>query len=233
MTREMPEWADKLIGFDLETTGVDVDTARIVSAAVVDYDDGRHEDTVTWEVDPGIEIPEEASIVHGVWDHQRTGRQDHDTAVLEIVEELWDAWGAGYTVAVFNAPFDLTILQNLAREAGAEFTIGGNVIDALVVDRYLDPYRKGRRSLSAACQFYGVDLDNAHTAEADANASVGVSLKVAERWPGELAGETLMERQAEWSRENDKGLVLWMRKQGRPLKGLRTGWPVRDPRSRV
>src|SRR5699024_12455536 len=144
-----------------------------VDSAERGYTDGRREDTVTWAVRPGIAIPGGASIVHGVWYRQRTGRQGPDTAVLEIVEELWDAWGAGYTVAVFNAPFDLTILQNLAGEAGAEFTIGGDVIEALVVDRYLGTARKGRRPLSAACQFYGVDPDNARTVEAEANASGG------------------------------------------------------------
>ena len=91
----LPEWTDKLIGFDLETTGTDPDTARLVSAAVVDFDDGEKVDGVEWEIDPGIEIPEEASLVHGVWEHEREGRQNHDAAVLEIVEELGDAWRAG------------------------------------------------------------------------------------------------------------------------------------------
>lgn len=226
----LPEWTDKLIGFDLETTGTDPDTARLVSAAVVDFDDGERVDGVEWEIDPGVEIPEEASLVHGVWEADRAGRQDHDAAVLEIVEELGDAWRAGYTVVVFNAPFDLTLLQARARDAGAEFTVGGKVMDPLVVDRYLDRYRKGRRTLEAQARHYGVPLDNAHTAEADAAAAVRVALAVAERWPDELADATLMERQARWSAENTEGLRLWLRKQGRDVSDFRTGWPIRDPR---
>lgn len=225
----LPEWTDKLVGFDLETTGTDPDTARLVSAAVVDFDDGEQVDGVEWEIDPGIEIPEEASRVHGVWEHEREGRQNHDAAVLEIVEELGDAWRAGYTVVVFNAPFDLTLLQARARDAGAEFTVGGKVMDPLVVDRYLDRYRKGRRTLEAQAQHYGVPLENAHTAEADAVAAVQVALKVAERWPEELADATLMERQARWSSENTEGLRAWLRKQGKDVSDLRTGWPVREP----
>lgn len=230
MTDHLPAWADSLIGFDLETTGVDPDTARIVQAALVDYDGQERVDGVTWEVDPGVPIPEEASRVHGVWEHQREGRQDHDTAVLEMVEELWDAWAAGYTVVVFNAAFDLTLLQARARDAGAEFTVGGPVLDPLVVDRYLDKYRKGRRTLEAQARHYGVALENAHTAEADAEAAVEVGLAVAARWPEELAGPTLMDRQAAWAQANTEGLRDWLRKQGKPTGDLRTGWPIRDPR---
>ena len=226
----LPEWTDKLVGFDLETTGTDPDTARLVSAAVVDFDDGERVDGVEWEIDPGIEIPEEASRVHGVWEHEREGRQNHDAAVLEIVEELGDAWRAGYTVVVFNAPFDLTLLQARARDAGAEFTVGGKVMDPLVVDRYLDKYRKGRRTLTAQAQHYGVPLENAHTADADAEAAVRVALALAEKWPQELADGTLMDRQSDWAQANMEGLVAWMRKQGKSLDDIRGGWPIRDPR---
>ena len=226
----LPEWTDKLIGFDLETTGVDTDTARIVSAAVVDFDDGERVDAVEWAVDPGIPIPEEATAVHGVAESERIGRQHHDAAVLEMVEELGDAWRAGYTVVVFNAPFDLTLLQTRAREAGAEFTVGGNVVDPLVIDRYLDRYRKGRRTLEVMSGHYGVTLEDAHNATADADAAVRLALAVAERWPDELADATLMERQARWSTENDEGLWAWLRKQGKPTGDLRSGWPIRDPR---
>lgn len=223
-----PEWTDKLIGFDLETTGVDPDTALLVSAAVVDYDDGERQDLVEWAIDPGVPIPEEASRIHGVWERDRTGRQDHDTAVLEIVEELGDAWRAGYMVVVFNAPYDLTLLQVRAREAGAEFTVGGPVFDPMVVDRYLDRYRKGRRTLEAQAAHYGVALDRAHTAGDDAEAAVQVALAVAERWPEELEGGTLMERQERWARENMDGLREWFRKQGKPTADVRGGWPIRD-----
>lgn len=222
-------WPQHVIGFDLETTGVDPDTARLVSAAVVDFDWGKPVDAVEWRIDPGVEIPEEASRVHGVWEHERTGRQDHDTAVNEIVDELHDAWDAGYTVVVFNAPFDLTLLGSRARDAGRDFQIRGRVMDPLVVDRYLDKYRKGRRTLSAQADHYGVALDDAHNATADAKAAVGIALAQAHRWTQELADDTLMERQRSWAGENMDGLRAWMHKQGKPTGDLRPGWPVRDP----
>ena len=220
-------WHERVIGFDLETTGIDPDTARIVSAAVVDFDDGQRVDGVQWRIDPGITISEEASRVHGVWEHQREGRQDHDTALCEIIDELHDAWEAGYTVVVFNAPFDLTLLAKRALDAGTHFEVKGRVMDPLVVDRYLDKYRKGRRTLSAQAEHYGVELTKAHDASADAEAAVGIALAQAERWEQELADETLMARQAAWAEENMEGLRAWLRKQGKSTRDMRPGWPVR------
>lgn len=221
------DWTDKIVAFDLETTGTDPMADRIVSAALVDFDDGEPVDAVTWEIDPGIPIPEAASRVHGVWEADRAGRQDHDNAVLEIVEELWDAWAAGYTVVVFNAAFDLTMLQARARDAGAEFTIGGPVVDPMVADRYLDKWRKGKRNLAAQCQHYGVRLENAHNAEADAEAAARLAIAQAQKWPGEFASEGLMDRQERWARENHDSLKAWMRRQGKNTANLQVGWPIR------
>lgn len=221
------DWTDKITAFDLETTGTDPMNDRIVSAALVDFDDGEPVDAVTWEVDPGIPIPEAASRVHGVWEEDRAERQDHDNAVLEIVDELWNAWAAGYTVVVFNAAFDLTMLQARARDAGAEFTIGGPVVDPMVADRYLDKWRKGKRTLDVQCAHYGVALENAHNAEADAEAAARLAIAQAQKWPGEFAAEGLMERQERWARENMDSLRAWMRRQGKNTADLREGWPIR------
>ena len=60
-------WADTLAVFDLETTGIDVDTCRIVTAHVgVIGTDGEVLEQREWLVDPGVEIPTAASLIHGV-----------------------------------------------------------------------------------------------------------------------------------------------------------------------
>ena len=64
---QTPEWAKKLAVFDLETTGLDVKTARIVTACVAVINQNGQTETVSeWLVNPGVEIPEAASRVHGV-----------------------------------------------------------------------------------------------------------------------------------------------------------------------
>ena len=87
---ELPTWAKFLTVFDLETTGLDVKTSRIVTATVATLDPGGEvTDLREWLVNPGIEIPEAASNVHGVTTEmaQRDGL-DPRTAVAEIIELL-------------------------------------------------------------------------------------------------------------------------------------------------
>ena len=63
----MTTWADRLGVFDLETTGVDVEMARIVTACIAVLDaDGAVVQRWDWLADPGVEIPEAASAVHGI-----------------------------------------------------------------------------------------------------------------------------------------------------------------------
>jgi DNA polymerase-3 subunit epsilon len=59
-------WADlPMVSFDLETTGVDVEADRIVTASIVRVTAGERS-VAEWLVDPGIEIPQEATDVHGI-----------------------------------------------------------------------------------------------------------------------------------------------------------------------
>ena len=82
----------RLVAFDLETTGVDVETARIVTAAVVRIDvAARTSHPTEWLVDPGIEIPAEASAIHGVTtERARAEGVDPRVAVAEIHHVLVD-----------------------------------------------------------------------------------------------------------------------------------------------
>src|SRR3990170_7898584 len=98
--------------FDLETTGRNSRAARIVTASitVVDAAGGiikEHE----WLADPGVEIPTEASDIHGVTTERarREGRPAHEVTreLATVLQELFDA---GVPVIAFNASYDLTVL---------------------------------------------------------------------------------------------------------------------------
>ena len=80
-------WADTLAVFDLETTGIDVDTCRIVTAHVgVIGADGGVLEQQEWLVDPGVEIPTAASLIHGITtERARLEGQSAVTAVAEIM----------------------------------------------------------------------------------------------------------------------------------------------------
>lgn len=64
----MPWHKSRFCAFDLETTGVDPETARIVSAAVVTFSDGEAIESRTWLVNPYVPIPDEATTLHGITD---------------------------------------------------------------------------------------------------------------------------------------------------------------------
>ena len=106
-----------LAAFDTETTGVDVETDRIVSAAVVVQDaPGTRPRVTRWLVNPGVPVPEAATAVHGLTeDHlQRNGRWPAPV-MQEIAEELAVQATAGRPLVVMNAPFDLTLLDRELR----------------------------------------------------------------------------------------------------------------------
>jgi DNA polymerase III subunit epsilon len=225
-------WADTLAVFDLETTGIDVDTCRIVTAHVgVIGAAGEVLERREWLVDPGVEIPTAASLIHGVTtERARLEGQSAASAVGEIIAALTDAATRGLPIVAYNAAYDLTILEREASRYGHTPLPGpGPVIDPLVIDKAVDRYRRGKRTLSAAAVHYGVVLDDAHDAGADAVAAGRVAQAIARAYP-ELAATAVAElhaRQVDWCREQAESYQSWRRANGEPEFTTSGAWPVR------
>ena len=114
----LPEWAKKLAVFDLETTGLDLREARIVTACATTIDENGQiiGDEIEWLADPGIEIPAMAASVHGVTtERARSEGRPAAEVVSEIVEKLRSFFEAGVPVVAYNAPYDFTILREEAK----------------------------------------------------------------------------------------------------------------------
>ncbi|MCD2442181.1 3'-5' exonuclease [Agromyces sp. SYSU K20354] len=225
-------WADTLAVFDLETTGIDVDTCRIVTAHVgVLGAAGEVLERRGWIVDPGVEIPTAASLIHGVTtERARLEGQPAPTAVAEIVAALADVAMRGLPIVAYNASYDLTLLEREAVRYGIAPLPGpGPVIDPLVIDKAVDRYRRGKRTLTATAEHYGVPLPNAHDAGADAVAAGRVAQAIARAFP-ELAAVAVAElhaRQVDWSREQAESYQAWRRANGEPEFTTSGSWPVR------
>lgn len=163
-------WDGRLVGFDLETTGTDPEEARIVSAALVEVGGGLPLRERAWLVDPGIEIPEAASAVHGI--STKRAREEGvpaEVAVPEIVMALQEALTAPVPLVIFNARYDLTVLDREASRHDVDPYPPRWVVDPLVLDRWLDRYRRGSRKLDAMLAQHGVDVGHeAHDATSDA-----------------------------------------------------------------
>lgn len=233
----MSWWKGPLVGFDLETTGTDPAEARIVTAALVDTIGGKVERSLDWLIDPGVPIPSEASAIHGVTDERarREGRSAAE-AVAEIATALGERLAEGRPVVLFNAPFDLTLLDVELRrygQPGLAECCGGAVrpvVDALVIDRSVDRYRKGSRTLQRVCSLYGIDLADAHHAASDALAAVRVAVALGERYPalvGDVTTAALHERQISWYQEWAEGLQSWLRRDKDAEAVVDPSWPLR------
>lgn len=225
-------WYEKLGVFDLETTGIDVATSRIVSANVsVIGPDGQPIERTDWLADPGVDIPLQASTVHGITTERarRHGRPAAEV-VAEIVQAIRTVFDRGLALVVYNAPYDLSLLRHESiRHGVAPLQDPSPIIDPLVIDKAVDRYRKGKRTLEAAALVYGVELLDAHDAGADAIAAGRVAQALAAREPGTLdvpAGE-LHRLQVKWSAEQSASFAEYMRRTHKPDFVETAGWPLR------
>ncbi|MCU1477979.1 MAG: polymerase subunit epsilon [Subtercola sp.] len=226
-----PTWAHRLAVFDLETTGIDVETSRIVTANVSIIDHlGDTRSRFDWIANPGIPIPPQASAVHGVSTERAVaeGRAAADV-VAEIVDALTAALDEGLSIVIYNAPYDLTLLDREARRYGiTPLREPIPVVDPLVIDKALDRYRKGKRTLEAAALHYEVELLDAHDAGADAIAAGRVAQALALTFEAELdiTQAQLHHSQVVWAREQADSFQDYMRRTKDPTFTARAGWPV-------
>ncbi|CAO0834912.1 3'-5' exonuclease [Streptomyces microflavus] len=230
-----------LVGFDLETTGTDVESDRIVTAALVRLEaDGTVTEQRTWLLDPGVAIPEQASAIHGIGtDHARKHGARAASAVEEIAHAVAGVLRSGVPLVVMNARYDLSLLDRECGRYGLDSVderIGGvpsPVIDPLVIDKHVDKYRKGKRALQALCEHYGVTLSDAHDATADAVAAVRVVRQMGERHRpvSTLPPAELHALQVRAAAEQSASLQAYLRRTANPAAVVEQAWPV-IPRSR-
>lgn len=235
-------WLEQtMVGFDTETTGVSTTLDRIVTAAVITRTGTGADATVTtrtWLLNPGVEIPEQATAVHGITNQMaQDSGADPVMALEEIALHLSEALRAGFPVVAFNASFDLSILEAELRRhelpslaSRLETDDIRPVVDPLVLDRHLDRYRKGKRKLIDMCATYGVEVDgdDLHAADADVLATLDVVHAMARAYPtiGEVELSDLHDQQVSAHRAWAENFRAWLTSKGKTddLPGLK--WPV-------
>lgn len=234
MSSESAHWSSLVGVFDLETTGVEVTADRIVTAHVGVLDAaGTAVRAHDWLADPGIAIPPGASAVHGITNERaRAEGRPAAEVVAEITATLRELFLAGIPVVAFNAPFDFSLLKHECLRHGiAPIEQPSPVIDPLVLDKSVDRYRRGKRTLGAVAEHYEVAIENAHEASADAVAAGRVAQALAARFASRLPAnaEALHEQQIGWASEQAASLTEYFIKVGRlgPEDALDGSWPIR------
>ncbi|MFE4514869.1 exonuclease domain-containing protein [Kitasatospora sp. NPDC056783] len=225
-----------LAGFDLETTGTDVEIDRIVTAAIVRLEpDGTVSKEQTWLVNPGVAIPEQASAIHGIsTERAREHGIPAASAIEDIAHAVAEVLRAGTPLVVMNARYDLSLLDRECRRYAID-TVGDRlgtppspVIDPLVLDRHVDKYRKGKRALYALCAHYGVSLDDAHNASADALAAARVARRMGEAYSsvGAMRVTDIHTLQIYAAAEQSASLQNHLRQTSNPSVVIEAAWPV-------
>lgn len=253
-----------IVAFDVETTGVNVETDRIVTAAVIALQPkvaGQpwQVDTQTWLLDPGVDIPAEATAIHGITtEHAQAHGGDPAKALDYIATLLAGRLASRWPLVGFNLAYDLTMLdRELRRHAlpPLDMRLGrapAPCVDPYVLDKQLDPYRRGSRKLVDLCQHYGVTLDTAHDAGADALAAARLAYRIAQLATtggrggiaadrlsaetgiqaalAELAGlgkAELHQAQIEWRAAQMASLADYFRAKGQSADDVDGQWPQR------
>lgn len=228
MGRKAKWLAGDALAFDTEATGIDTSTARIVSAGAYEVGPGGILKRDSWLVNPGIPIPPEAIAIHKITDEMAAEGLPPLIAIPAIVTRLNAAWHDGLPVIIMNAPYDLTLVDKEAeRVAQDSFTLGP-VLDPLVIDRGMDPYRKGRRSLQSLAEHYGVKQEGAHTAEGDALCAARIVWVQAGRYAS-LADFSLDDMMAWQTIKNREWATTFQRmlRRTKPHTVIDGSWPMK------
>jgi DNA polymerase-3 subunit epsilon len=168
--------------FDLETTGVNISKDRIVEISILKvYPDGKEEGK-TWLVNPEMTIPKEVIAIHGITNEKVA----NEPTFKELAKEI-NTMIKGCDLGGFNSNrFDIPLLAEEMLRAEMDFEMKNRVS----VDVQTIFHKMEQRTLVAAYKFYcDKDLEDAHSAEADTNATFEVLKAQIEKY-SELKNDT-------------------------------------------
>jgi DNA polymerase-3 subunit epsilon len=234
-------WTMRRAGWDTETTGLEIETDRIVTAAVVFTGGGQPDKTFTWLINPGMPSHPKAIETHGITDDRAAADgQDPKSALDDLAGKLAAALDYGMPLVGFNVAFDWSILDRDLTRNGLPSMVERltrplvGLVDGLVIDKTLDRYRKGSRKLEAVAAHYGVVLEKAHTADADAWAALGVADRLMDAFPqlAAMSAEEMFARQQSWAADIAAGLQSYFRSEQAgekqdPNAVIDGSWPLR------
>ena len=165
-----------VVFFDLETTGVNITSDRIVEISYLKVYPNGDETSKTQRINPEMHIPEEASKVHGIYDEDVKDSPTFKQVAKEIAADF-----EGADIAGFNSNrFDVPLLAEEFLRAGVDLDMTRRkFIDVQVIFHKME-----QRTLVAAMKFYcGKELEGAHSADADTRATYEVLQAQLDRYP--------------------------------------------------
>lgn len=200
----MARWLDlPLVGVDTETTGLSVTEDRIFEIAMVTFEGDRITDPFCELMDPTRPLSEVAAEKTGVSDEVLRGKPTFAHFASEVLRRLEGRVVVGYNIL----GYDLPLIQAELRRVGLELP-PCHVVDVLVFARSLMP--GGRHRLEEAVRHFGVTMDTAHRASADAEATVRLLRAMGGDLPPQL--DDLLRLQTQWQAEQRAKRAMWRSK---------------------
>lgn len=209
------------IGFDTETTGVDVKTARILTASIVEIISDNKVNVEEYIINPGVDIPEDSIKIHGMTNEwiENNGASPKSTLnkiarSLEKCEQL----------VIYNSTYDYNLLNNELKRYGLKTldpSLKKRIIDPLIIDRHFNKLVNNSRdrTLESVCEVYGVKIDgDLHNATTDTKMSLKLyeAMEVEHPVLAKLSKESVYDLQYKAYNEWATGFNKWLLKKGKP-----------------
>jgi DNA polymerase-3 subunit epsilon len=229
----------RLIAFDTETTGPDPERDAIVTAFIGVYDVAEDAIVESWDwlLVPRIPIADGAAAVHGIsQDFAEEWGTDAALGVFQISQRLDIFQRRAEPIVAFNARFDFTILDREYRRhyPGGRPLSPSLVLDPFVIDKALNPYRKGKRTLTVVCEHLGIPVEaNAHDAGADCLMAARLAAyQLRATTLAQMPLERIHAREIEHAESQARGLATYFRKSGKiaEAESVVGEWPVVTPK---
>lgn len=183
-----------LVFFDLETTGINITTDRIVELCYIKVYPNSNEESKSMRINPEMHIPEASSAIHGIYDQDVADCPTFKQVAQDLANTI-----EGCDLAGFNSNrFDIPML--------AEEFLRADINIDMTRRKFIDVqniyHKLEKRTLSAAYKFYcGKDLENAHSALADTQATYEVLKAQLDKYPNDLQND--MQFLADFSKMSD------------------------------
>jgi len=233
-----PWWESEALAWDTETTGLNVQTDRVVTVAMVSLGAGKPT-RKSFLINPGVEIPEAAARIHGVT--TAIAREDGVApggALDETARTLATVLSKGIPVIGMNLCYDLSLFHFDCLRNGVDTLskrLGGHdqirpIVDVYCLDKQFSR-RKGSRKLGDICAFYGVKHHGAHDSGYDALASAMAAAAIARKYPkiAAMSLDELHDAQVRWKHEQNVSYQTYRREDlGDRDFTADMGWPLYD-----
>jgi DNA polymerase-3 subunit epsilon len=173
-----------LIFFDLETTGTSISRDRIVEYAFIKLMPDGSRETKSGRLNPEMPIPIETSLIHKIYDKDVADKPTFKEVARSLAKFLEGADLSGFNILRFDVPM---LVEEFLRADVPFDTSKKKMADSQKIFHYME-----KRNLGAAYKFYcNKSLEDAHSAEADTNASLEVLLAQIERYDGQAVTDNL------------------------------------------